>query len=190
MIYFVRHGSTDWNEHKNSKGIKDPKCQGRIDLPLNETGIEQAKQTAEAIKGKKFNRIICSPLLRARQTCDIIYNGVGNTPIVIDERIIERNFGEFEGYTRSEFDFMGFWNRNSKQKFKHAESIMEIEKRVFEFLNELKQKPDDDVLIVSHGGVGCIMMSYFKGIPSDGNYLSFEMPHGKPITFDFKELEK
>ena len=43
MIYFVRHGSTDWNENKNSQGIKEPKCQGRVDLELNEKGISQAK---------------------------------------------------------------------------------------------------------------------------------------------------
>ncbi len=188
MIYFVRHGSTDWNEHRNGGGIKDPKCQGRVDLPLNNTGIEQAKQTAESIKGKKFKKVFCSPLLRARQTCDIIYKG--NNPIIIDERIIERDFGEFEGLTRSEFDFLGFWNINSKQKFKLAESIKEVEKRVFNFLDELKQHPNDDILIVSHGGVGCILMSYFKGIPNDGNYLSFEIPNGKPITFDFKALTK
>ena len=42
MLYFVRHGSTDWNENKDVNGNKDPKCQGRIDLPLNDTGIQQA----------------------------------------------------------------------------------------------------------------------------------------------------
>ncbi len=188
MIYFVRHGSTDWNEYKNSKGIKDPRCQGRVDLPLNQTGICQAQQTAEAMNDKEFDRVICSPLLRAKQTCEIIYKG--QKPIEIDERIIERDFGEFEGLTRSEFDFNGFWNINSNQNFKLAENIEDVEKRVFNFLDELKQKPNEDVLLVSHGGVGLVLMTYFKGIPSDGNYLSFEMPNGKPITFDFKDLEK
>ena len=106
MIYFVRYGSTDWNENKNAEGGRDPKCQGRVDLELNETGIAQALATAESLKDKKFDRVICSPLIRAKQTCDLIYHG--DTPIEIDGRIIERDFGEFEGRTRAEFDFKGF----------------------------------------------------------------------------------
>ena len=173
MIYFVRHGSTEWNDNRNSNGTKDPKCQGRIDLPLNEAGIKQAMLTKETLKNVKFNKIICSPLLRARQTCDIVSNGTAK--IEIDDRLIERDFGEFEGLTRSEFDFNGFWNSNSSQKFNHAETIKDVEIRVFELLNELKQNPNDNILLVSHGGVGCVLMSYFKGKPKDGNYLTFEI---------------
>ena len=120
MIYFVRHGSTDWNENKNAQGQKDPKCQGRADLDLNEKGVEQARQTAEKLKGIKFDRVICSPLKRAKQTLDIIYTG--ETSVELDQRVIERDFGEFEGLTRAEFDFNGFWNSNSSQNFKTAES--------------------------------------------------------------------
>ena len=188
MIYFVRHGATDWNENKNAQGQKEPKCQGRADLDLNEKGIEQAKQTAYKLRGIKFDRVICSPLKRAKQTLDIIYTGEAS--VEFDERVIERDFGEFEGLTRAEFDFIAFWNDNSKQKFIFAESIKDVEKRVFELLEELKKNPSQNVLIVSHGGVGCILMSYFKGIPVDGNYLSFEIPNGKPITFDFEKKKE
>lgn len=149
MLYFVRHGATDWNDNVNASGKKDPKCQGRVDLPLNENGIKQAELTAQSLKGKHFDRVICSPLKRTRQTCDIIYDGT--TPVEIDERIIERDFGEFEGLTRTEFDFLGFWNINSNQNFKKAESIKQVEERVFSLLHELEKKPNQDVLIVSHG---------------------------------------
>ena len=188
MIYFVRHGSTDWNENINAQGQKDPKCQGRVDLELNQTGIEQALATAETLKGKKFDRVVCSPLIRAKQTCELIYHG--NTPVEIDGRIIERDFGEFEGKTRAEFDFKGFWNINANQQFERAESIADVEKRVFNLLDELKKNPNQDVLIVAHGGVGCVLMSYFKGVPADGNYLSFEIPNGKPLILDFDSMVK
>ena len=188
MIYFVRHGSTDWNDNINAQGQKEPKCQGRVDLDLNEKGVSQAKQTAEKLRGIKFDRVICSPLKRAKQTLDIIYKG--EVSVEFDERVIERDFGEFEGLTREEFDFVDFWNVNSKQEFKIAESIKDVEKRVFALLEELKKKPNQNVLIVSHGGVGCVLMSYFNGIPVDGNYLSFEIQNGKPITFDFEKIKK
>ena len=187
MLFFVRHGSTNWNENKNKLGQKDPRCQGRVDLALNELGIRQAQETALVLKGKKFSRVLCSPLLRARQTCEIIYNSGEGTSVEIEDRLIERDFGEFEGLTRSEFDFEGFWNINSNQHFDKAESIKDVEKRVFALLEELKQRPDKDVLLVSHGGVGCVLMSYFKGVPKDGNYLSFEIPNGRPLILNFND---
>ena len=186
MIYFVRHGSTDWNENVNAQGVKEPKCQGRADLDINEKGKLQAEQTAQLLKNVKFDRVICSPLKRARHTLEIIYHG--DIPIQIDERVIERDFGEYEGLTRAEFDFNGFWNINSNQKFERAESIKDVEVRVFSLLNELKENPNKNILIVSHGGVGCVLMSYFKGVPADGNYLSFEIPNGKPLILDFNEM--
>ena len=157
-------------------------------MDLNEKGIAQAKQTAEKLREIKFDRVICSPLKRAKQTLDIIYNG--ETTVEIDERVIERDFGEFEGLTRAEFDFAGFWNVNSKQKYRIAESIQDVEKRVFELIEELKENPSQHVLIVSHGGVGCVFISYFKGIPQDGNYLSFEIPHGQPLTLNFEKIKE
>ena len=186
MIYFVRHGSTDWNENVNAQGVKEPKCQGRADLDINEKGMLQAEQTAQLLKNVKFDRVICSPLKRARHTLEIIYRG--DIPTQIDERVIERDFGEFEGLTRAEFDFNGFWNVNSNQKFESAESIKDVEARVFSLLNELKDNPNKNILIVSHGGVGCVLMSYFKGVPEDGNYLSFEIPNGKPLILDFNQM--
>ena len=186
MIYFVRHGSTDWNENVNAQGVKEPRCQGRADLDINAKGILQAEQTAQLLKNIKFDRVICSPLKRARHTLEIIYRG--DIPTQIDERVIERDFGEFEGLTRAEFDFNGFWNVNSNQKFESAESIKDVEARVFSLLNELKDNPNKNILIVSHGGVGCVLMSYFKGVPKDGNYLSFEIPNGKPLILDFNQM--
>ena len=188
MIYFVRHGATDWNENKNANGEKAPRFQGRADIPLNNKGIEQAQIMAQQLKGIKFDRVICSPLNRAIQTCNLIYHG--QTPVEIDERVIERDFGEFEGMTMSEFDFDVFCNRNTQQKWQKAESIQEVEKRVFNLLDELKKKPEQNVLIVSHGGVGCVLISYFMGIPESGDYTSFLLPHGKPLVLDFKTIDK
>ena len=63
-IYVIRHGQTDWNVAG--------KCQGRTDIELNETGIEQAKQAKEQLKNYNIDQIICSPLKRTRKTAEII----------------------------------------------------------------------------------------------------------------------
>ena len=89
MLYIMRHGKTDWNElHK---------LQGRTDIPLNEYGIELAKITSDGIEkeGLQFDIIYASPLSRARKTAEIV-RGTHTTEIVIDDRIIEMNFGKSE----------------------------------------------------------------------------------------------
>lgn len=108
-----------------------------------------------------------------------------------DKRLKNSNyiyFGEFEGLTRSEFDFNGFWNIYSNQKFNKAESILEVQNRVFNLLDELSANPNENVLIVAHGGVGLVLMSYFDGVPKDGNYLNFELGTGKLKEFSFEEI--
>jgi len=188
MIYFVRHGSTDWNEHINENGQRDPKLQGRADIPLNEKGIMQALATAETLKDINFDRVLCSPLTRTRQTCEIINNG--KYPVEYDERLIERDFGEFEGLSRTQFDFKAYCNAFYSPKLIRAESIQSVQDRVYNLLDELKQKQNENVLLVSHGGVGCIVLSYFKGIPENGDYSLYEIPNGKPMMLDFKEIKK
>lgn len=188
MIYFVRHGSTDWNEYVNENGVRDPKLQGHADIPLNQKGILQAQATAETLKNVNFDRVICSPLTRTRQTCDIIYNG--DKSIEYDSRVIERDFGEFEGFSRSQFDFKAYCNAYSSPKLITAESIADVEERVRDLLEELNKKPKDNVLIVSHGGVGCVLLGFLKGIPENGDYSLYEIPNGKPLIFDIKDFAK
>lgn len=100
-ILLTRHGQTEWNVLG--------KVQGRADIELNEKGIKQAQETGEVLKNEKIDLIICSPLIRAKQTAKII-NENKNIPIIYDEDIIERDFGEFEGINKSDFDFEGYWN--------------------------------------------------------------------------------
>ena len=75
QIYLVRHGETDWNV----KGL----CQGsRNDIPLNKTGKEQAIKTGKYLKeyrqkDGKFDLVLCSPLIRTRETCELICNKIG-----------------------------------------------------------------------------------------------------------------
>ena len=184
MIYFVRHGVTDWNENLNSNGIKSAKCQGIANIPLNQNGINQANELAKLLNNIHFDKVFCSPLTRALQTCEIIVGNLEN--VTIDQRIIERDFGEFEGLTKEEFDYLDFCNANSKNKY-NAESVKSIRDRVFDFLDSIKNYKDENILIVSHGGVGCIFLSYFDGEPKDGNYINFLVPHGKPIIRNFNE---
>lgn len=85
-VLLTRHGQTEWNVLG--------KVQGRADIELNEKGIQQAEETGEALKNEEIDLIICSPLKRAKQTAEIICKD-RNIPIIYDEDVIERDFGEF-----------------------------------------------------------------------------------------------
>ena len=86
MIYIIRHGQTELNRRQV--------LQGRSDAPLNERGIAQAQQMAEALAGVVFCRVFSSPLRRAVQTARIV---APNVEPEMDERLIEMDYGPYEG---------------------------------------------------------------------------------------------
>ena len=162
-ILLTRHGQTEWNVLG--------KVQGRADIELNEKGILQAKETGKTLNEEKIDLIICSPLKRAKQTAEII-NKDRNIPIIYDEDVIERDFGEFEGINKKEFDFEGYWSYKQNNKYEKAENIKDFFDRVYKFLNKIKKEYEDKrVLIVAHGGISIPVNCYFNGIPEDDNLL-------------------
>lgn len=159
-MYVVRHGETDWN----SIG----KLQGQTDVELNDTGRNQALQTSNLIKDEKIDFIFSSPLKRTLETASII-NKNFNVPIIKEKRLIERCWGRSEGLTKAEIKEMikvnpllgEFWNYNKNIKSNDVECVQDFCKRVYEFLDEVKEKyKDKTILLVTHGGVSRPIESY------------------------------
>lgn len=90
-FYFIRHGQTDWN----LRGL----MQGATDIPLNNTGREQARAAQHFIEQAGITRIISSPLSRAFETAQIL-NEHANLPIDTVDGLAERSFGIYEGRER------------------------------------------------------------------------------------------
>lgn len=178
-LYFVRHGKTEWNLEKRVQGIADTE--------LLDEGIEQAKKAKEDLKDVNIDLIVCSPLKRTRQTAAII-NEERNLPIIYDERVIERDFGEFEGLTRSEFDFESFWSYKKNIKYEKAENIRDFFKRIFDFIDSLKKDyPDKNILIVMHGGVSIAVKCYFEGIPDNDTLAGTSQSHCETVKYTLKD---
>lgn len=160
-LYVTRHGQTNGNVERIMDGSKR-------DIPLNEIGISQAQKTSEELKDTCFDLIICSPLTRTRQTMEII--NTNNTPVIYDDRIIERDCGEFTGKS---FDCLNrdlYWNYHDTTIYESAENIKDFFQRIYDYLNYIKEEyRDKRVLIVTHGGVSKAIHCYFNGIPEDGN---------------------
>lgn len=165
-IYVVRHGQTEWNVLK--------KMQGSADIPLNEKGIDQAKQTKQNLNNINLDIVFCSPLIRAKQTAEIIIEG-RDLNIVYDERLRERNYGEFEGTSKSSFNYNDFWAYNKNLKYDIAENVQDFFSRIYNFLDEIKTNySDKNILIVCHAGVVKAIECYANGMMEDeeiGPYL-------------------
>ena len=87
-LYIIRHGETSWNKQK--------KLQGQRDIMLNDAGIRLAELTGEGMKDIDFDLVISSPLIRAKQTAELVMAG-RHLPMITDRRIIELSFGDWEG---------------------------------------------------------------------------------------------
>ncbi len=165
-LYVVRHGQTYWNVLK--------KVQGSADIPLNERGKEQAYETKSYLENINFNIIFCSPLIRAKQTAEII-NSDRNLDIIFDDRLIERNYGEFEGISKYSFNYNDFWAYNKNLKYAKAENVQDFFSRIYNFLDEIKTNySDKNILIVCHAGVTKAINCYANGMMKDediGPYL-------------------
>ena len=167
-IYYVRHGQTDWNLAERMQG-------GGSEKKLNETGIEQAKETKQELENVKYDVLICSPMHRAIQTAEII-NKDRNVPIITDERIRERKLGDLEGNKVTDETVKKIWDYNLNYQIPNGESLHDFEKRILEFLDEIKQKyTDKTVLIVAHGGIAKVLKMHLYGMPESKNLSEIGM---------------
>lgn len=155
-LCLIRHGETAWN--------KSLRLQGREDIPLNETGIKQAKDCASALVGQVVDVVVSSPLSRARDTARMIADAVGLKGIQEDVNVIERDFGEASGLTYDQLK-----EKRKQGRIHGIESIEELRLRMFHVLNSYEKKyPNGTVFIVTHGAsikaiVGAIDPDAFTG---------------------------
>lgn len=159
-IYLVRHGEVPHNALKQYN---------TTDEDLKEVGIKQAEELRDKIKDMNFDIIISSPLIRAKHTANII--NIKNNKIILDDRIRERSCGDLSGKPLEVTNREEYWNYNTTIQYGTSENIKVFFGRVYQFLNELKEKDYEKVLIVAHSGVSKGFSAYFEGI-KDGKFLN------------------
>ena len=174
-FYVLRHGQTDWNVQM--------RLQGSTDIPLNETGRAQAHVAAKILAGEGVTQIIASPLSRALETAQIVGAAAGIEP-VIDNRLIERNFGQFEGMTIDEVhqhreDMRDYMNPQADVDGKHypwdAEPLPEVIDRVYACINEYRET--GKCLFVFHG-------IPFRAVTRKFLNDMYSSPNAAPVRFE------
>lgn len=150
-LFLIRHGETDWN--------KQGRFQGREDIPLNETGIKQALNCGQALKGGHYAAVITSPLIRAKKTAEMIAETVGIEKIIVEEDFIERDFDKISGMTPQERKaFLASGQVDNKEPFEVIckRMLHGIMKYAGMFYNE-------NLILISHGASIRAVLDQFTG---------------------------
>lgn len=139
-FWFLRHGETDWN----AQGIS----QGNVDIPLNATGLAQARSAAELLLNRGIASIVSSPLSRARVTADIVGEAL-SLPVAIDNGLREVAFGVQEGQKMTEW-FADWLNGSFTPQ--GGETFAALRRRAVDAVNRATTQPPA-VLVVAHGAL-------------------------------------
>ena len=138
-ICLIRHVETDWN----SLG----KFQGREDIPLNRTGIEQIQKAANYLRKSNWDEIISSPLLRAKMSAEIICKEIGLKKIHEESGFMERDLGKISGMTKEEAE-RNFPDGN----YEGMEPLEKLRDRTTNALMKwIKEFNKKNIIIMTHG---------------------------------------
>lgn len=169
-LYLLRHGDT---------GLKG-RYIGSTDAPLSNSGMEQARKTGELLQEKGVTKIVCSPMLRCRQTLEQL-----SLPCThqINELLREIDFGRWEGKKFSEIvqidkELVNSWVTEPETfSFPGGESLVAFNNRVVEFRDQLETIVEDTILVVAHGGIIRHLLCLLLGLEAD-KYLLFDVKPG------------
>ncbi len=161
-IYLLRHGQTAWNADGNRY------C-GRADLSLTEKGIKQAEAVYDQLINVTFDAIYSSPLQRAYVTAQIVS---GEKEVVKDDRLIEVDFGNWEGKPKEQFieEDKELWNNwiidpSVTKAGGTGETALEVIERADDFFRTLQTEyKTGKILVVAHNGINRFYLAYKLGM--------------------------
>jgi probable phosphoglycerate mutase len=166
-ILLIRHGETDWNRIR--------RFQGRTDVPLNQTGRDQARALAVALKDETLKAIYSSPLIRAVEMARLIKTFHPSTPFFEEQGFIEMDLGDFDGMEARNWveqypNLCKLWQENPAAiTMPGGESLKEVQVRAIDTLERITQlyPTESTLLISSHNFVNLTILCYALGISLD-----------------------
>jgi probable phosphoglycerate mutase len=186
VLYYIRHGETDFNIEQ--------RLQGQYDTLLNARGREQSKQCGNVLLGllERERRpmqdygFVSSPLQRARETMLLIRATLGLDPNAydLDDRLMEISYGEWEGWTLPEIQARdpGVLVRREEDKWDFrppgGESYRDVAKRVAAWYATVTR----DAVVTAHGGVARALMANFHILPPE-EATHADIAHGVVYVF-------
>ena len=193
ILYFVRHGETDWNREK--------RLQGQHDIPLNALGRTQAARCGDLMRdllsrngrGIADYDYVSSPLGRARETMELMRGTMGLEPGLYrtDARLMEMSFGRWEGFTYAELQSREAAALAERERDKWGfvlpggESYAQLEKRVQVWFEGIER----ETVASAHGGVCRALMAHI-GVAEPAEASMGNIGQGVVYVFDGNTLTR
>ncbi|MGO3732995.1 MAG: histidine phosphatase family protein [Vagococcus sp.] len=154
-IYLIRHGETELNKQK---------CfYGALDVPINDSGRQQAERIKRKLIGINIDKVVSSGALRARETSQLIFP---EKKVEIDTRLNEKGFGDWEGLNATQIEkrYASDWWQWIENPFDftppNAESFQLFQNRVLQAFDEQLSGYSGTIAYVSHLGVIRVIVSH------------------------------
>ncbi len=187
LIYYVRHGQTDYNAARRIQGI--------LDIPINATGRLQARRNGallnELIWDKARFDFVASPLLRARQTMEIVRQEMGLSPdgYRTDDRLKEIRFGAWGGLTMEEIAARdpGNYARRQADPWNEAPPEGQCYREFYDQVITWLAEVTSDTILVAHGGTGRCLSRHFLKLPHE-EIVHLDRPQDRVLMIDGETL--
>lgn len=172
-IYLIRHGQTEGNSEK--------RYIGRTDEPLSNVGMAQVNHLVLP----KVDKVICSPMLRCRQTAELIF---GKVPFEVVLDLRETDFGMFEGKNAQELvnslEYRKWVDSGCQGKIPQGETVSEFKKRCCDaFEKVVRENPENTLAFVVHGGT---IMSILEKFEANRDFYAYHIANGQWIGCECK----
>jgi alpha-ribazole phosphatase len=169
-LFFLRHGDTELQG----------RYIGSTDAPIADSGKELVRKTAVVLQKKGIDAILCSPMLRCRQTHKLLEI---SCTCQFNELLREVDFGRWEGknfaeIVQSDKELVDSWVKNPDTfSFPCGESLDAFKKRAVTFKIQLEKMVEENILVIAHGGIIRHLLCLFLGLDFE-KYLVFDVKPG------------
>ncbi|KAF0163405.1 MAG: fructose-2 6-bisphosphatase [Rhodocyclaceae bacterium] len=184
-VCVARHGETDWN----IAGI----LQGWTDVPINDQGRRQAYELVGGFSHAKFSKVYSSPLIRSRETAEIIARSLRLDPPECHDGLKERNFGVIQGIPKSELADLNpvllqqILKRNPAIDFEEGESMDEFADRVLDAIACIaRPNAGKRILVITHGWVMDVITRHIANRPRS-TILNMKRKNGECLWLEVTE---
>ncbi|WP_421655691.1 histidine phosphatase family protein [Leptothermofonsia sp. ETS-13] len=185
----VRHGETDWNRQK--------RFQGQIDVPLNDMGRVQAQKAAEFLKSVPIQAAVTSPMLRPRETAEVILQYHPDIELELEDNLREISHGLWEGKLESEIEasypgMLQQWQNSPETvQMPEGENLQQVWERAIAAWDSIVQaayqrEEPGITLVVAHDAINKAILCYVLGLGPD-HFWNFKQGNGAVSVIDYSQ---
>jgi len=186
-LLLVRHGETEWN--------RQTKFQGQIDVPINDNGRQQSQKTAELLKDVQIDFAVSSPMLRPKETAEIILKYHPSVQLELQAGLREISHGLWEGKLEAEIEQtypgeLRRWREEpDKIQMPEGENLQQVWERSVETWQSILESVENQIktgLVVAHDATNKVLLCHILGLEPE-HFWNFRQGNGAVSVIDYPQ---